>query len=107
MKRGEIWTVSGAGYPREPRPAVIVQDDRFDASASVTICVLTTNHIDAPLFRLAVAPGDQNGLRSALWLMADKLTTVPRQRLGNRIGVLGGEDMLRLNRAILVFLGLA
>ena len=54
-----------------------------------------------------VAPDDQNGLRSASWLMADKVTTVPRQRLGNRIGVLGGEDMLRLNRAILVFLGLA
>lgn len=107
MKRGEIWTVSGAGYAGKPRPAVIVQDNRFDATASVTICVFTTNHTDAPLFRLAVAPGDQNGLRSASWLMADKLTTVPRQRLGNRIGVLGGEDMLRLNRAILVFLGLA
>ena len=107
MKRGEIWTVSGAGYTGGPSPAVIVQDDRLDATASVTICVFTTNHTEAPLFRLPVLPGDQNGLRSASWLMVDKLTTVPRQRLGNRIGLLGREDMLRLNRAMLVFLGLA
>jgi mRNA interferase MazF len=107
VKRGEIWTVSGVGYAGKPRPAVIVQGDRFDATASVTICVFTTNQAEAPLFRLPVAGSDQNGLRSASWLMADKLTTVPRQRLGNRIGRLDDEDMMRLNRAVLVFLGLA
>lgn len=107
MKRGEIWTVSGVGYAGKPCPAVIVQDDRFDATASVTVCVFTTNHSEAPLFRLPVAASDQNGLRSASWLMADKLTTVPRQRLGNRIGRLDDEDVTRLNRAVLVFLGLA
>lgn len=107
MKRGEVWTVSGAGYAGKPRPAVVVQDDRFDATASVTLCVFTTDETEAPLFRLLVAPSDRNGLRSASRLMVDKLTTVSRERLGERIGRLDEGDVVRLNRAILVFLGLA
>lgn len=107
MKRGEIWTVSGAGYADKPRPAVIIQDDCFDATASVTICVFTTDDTEAPLFRLEVIPSDENGLRSASRLMVDKLTTVSKEKLGDRIGRLVDEDMVRLNRAIMVFLGLA
>ena len=63
MNRGEVWTVSGRGYAGKPRPAVIVQDDRFDATGSVTICAFTTDATDAPLFRLAIEPDDRNGLR--------------------------------------------
>ncbi len=107
MKRGEVWTVSGAGNAGEPRPAVMVQDDRFDATASVTVCVFTTDETEAPLFRLPVAPSDRNGLRSVSRLMVDKLTTVSKERLGERLGRLDDEDVVRLNRAILVFLGLA
>lgn len=107
MKRGEVWTVSGAGYAGKPRPAVIVQDDRFDATASVTVCVFTTDATEAPLFRLPVTPSDRNGLRSVSRLMVDKLTTVSKERLGERIGRLDDEDVVRLNRAILVFLGMA
>ena len=107
MKRGEVWTVSGAGYAGKPHPAVIVQDDRFDATASVTVCVFTTDATEAPLFRLPVTPSDRNGLRSVSRLMVDKLTTVSKERLGERIGRLDDEDVVRLNRAILVFLGLA
>ncbi len=107
MKRGEVWTVPGAGYAGKPRPAVIVQDDQFDATASVTVCVFTTDATEAPLFRLPVTPSDRNGLRSVSRLMVDKLTTVSKERLGERIGRLDDEDVVRLNRAILVFLGLA
>ena len=107
MKRGEVWTVSAAGYAGKPRPAVIVQDDRFDATASITVCVFTTNETDAPLFRLAVLPSERNGLRSASRLIVDKITTVSKNRLGRRLGRLDDADVLRLNRAIFVFLGLA
>lgn len=107
MRRGEIWTVSGTGYADKPRPAVIVQDDRFDATASVTLCVFTSDTTDAPLFRLPISPSRHNGLRSASRLMVDKLITVPRDRLGDRIGRLDDDDVVRLNRAVLVFLGLA
>ncbi len=107
MKRGEVWTVSGAGYAGRPRPAVIVQDDRFDATASITVCVFTTDETEAPLFRLAVTPNERNGLRSVSRLMVDKHSTVSKERLGARIGRLDDEDMVRLNRAMVVFLGLA
>jgi len=108
MKRGEIWTVSAAtGYAGKPRPAVILQDDRFDATDSVTVCAFTTDPTDAPLFRLLVEPNELNGLRAACRLMVDKITTVPKAKLGMRVGRLGNEDILRLNRAALVFLGMA
>ena len=106
MTRGEVWTVSGAGYAGKPRPAVIVQDDRFDVTASITVCVFTTDETDAPLFRIPVTPRAENGLRSVSRLMVDKLTTVHKSRLGKRIGRLGNADMARLDRAILIFLGL-
>ena len=107
MKRGEIRTVSGSGYAGKPRPAVIVQDDRFDATASVTICAFTTDATEAPLFRLAIEPDGRNGLRLLSRLMVDKITTVPKSRLGERIGNLPAPELVRLNRAIAVFLGLA
>ena len=107
MKRGEVWTIVGEGYAGKPRPAVIVQDDRFDATASITICAFTTDLTDAPLFRLPVAPSERNGLRSASRLMVDKITTVSKSKLGKQIGRLDQEDLVRLDRAIMVFLGVA
>jgi mRNA interferase MazF len=108
MKRGDIWTVAGdTGYAGKPRPVVIVQDDSFDATDSITICAFTTDQTEAPLFRLPVAPNERNGLRAACRLMVDKITTVPKTKVGAHIGRLDDEDILRLNRAVLVFLGLA
>jgi len=108
MRRGEIWTVSaGRTYAGKPRPAVIVQDDRFDATASITICVFTSDETDAPLIRLVVEPSEHNGLKTPSRLMVDKITTVPKEKLGKRIGRLPPEDMTRLNQAMLVFLGVA
>lgn len=108
MKRGEIWTVSGGGsYTGKPRPAVIIQEDSFDATASVTLCAFTSDATDAPLFRLIIEPSEINGLRLASRLMVDKITTVPKERLGEKIGRLDDADVLRLNQAVLVFLGLA
>ncbi len=92
MKRGEIWTVSGGKeYSGKPRPAVIVQDDAFDATASVTICAFTTDTTAAPLFRLPVDPTEQNGLRSASRLMVDKITTVSKEKVGALVGRLADD----------------
>ena len=107
-ERGEIWTVSGgSAYTGKPRPAVIVQDDRFDATGSVAVCAFTTDPTDAPLFRIPVSPTEQNGLSDPCRLMVDKITTVPRSRIGSLIGRLEPEHIVSLNRAIVVFLGLA
>jgi mRNA interferase MazF len=108
MRRGEVWTVSGGkDYAGKPRPVVIVQDDAFDATDSITICAFTTAPTEAPLFRLSVEPSERNGLRSAFRLMVDKITTVPKSKVGERIGRLDAEDVVRLNQAVMVFLGLA
>ena len=108
MRRGEIWTAAaGSGYVGKPRLVVIVQDDHFDATASITVCAFTTDPTESPLFRLLVQPDQLNGLREPSILMVDKITTVPRFKLGERIGRLGDDDMVRLGRAIMVFSGLA
>ena len=108
MRRGDIWTVAGGkDYAGKARPVVIIQDDSFDGTESITICSFTTDDTDAPLFRLPVAPNARNGLRVPCHLMVDKVTTVPKSKVGAHIGRLDDEDILRLNRAVLVFLGLA
>ena len=108
MRRGEIWTAAaGSGYVGKPRPVAIVQDDRFDATDSVTVCASTTDPTEAPLFRLRIEPDEVNGLRESCSVMVDKITTVPRSKLGERAGRLSDEQMVALGRAILVFFGLA
>ena len=107
MRRAEIWTVAGgSGYAGKPRPAVIIQDDRFDTD-SVTICPFTTDPTDAPLFRLDIEAPPLNGLQESCRLMVDKMNTVSRSKLGAQVGALGDADLVRLNRAIVVFLGIA
>jgi mRNA interferase MazF len=108
MRRGEIWTAAGGpDYAGKPRPVVILQDDRFDATNSITVCAFTTDPTEAPLFRLLLEPTELNGLRSSCRLMADKIATMPRAKLRARLGRLADDDMVRLNRAVAVFLGLA
>jgi mRNA interferase MazF len=108
MRRGEIWTAAGGkDHAGKPRPVIILQDDRFDATASITVCAFNTAPTDAPLFRLLVEPNAANGPRAPCRVMVDKITTVPRSKIGSRLGRLDDADILRLNRAVLVFLGLA
>ncbi len=108
MTRGDIWTIAGGDdYAGKPRPAVILQDDAFDATGSITLCPLTTNPHEAPLFRLPIEPSAQNGLRAPSRLMIDKITTVSKRKIDRRIGRLSDDDLVQLNRAVLVFLGLA
>jgi mRNA interferase MazF len=108
LKRGEIWVVAGGkDYVGKPRPVVIVQDDCFDATNAIAVCAFTTDDTQAPLFRLAVEPNAHNGLRAGSCLMVDQISTVPKSKVGARVGRLDDEDIVRLNRAVLVFLGLA
>lgn len=97
----------GSRYTGKPRPAVIVQDDSFGGTSSVTLCVLTSDPLEAPLLRLPVKASATNGLREDCQLMLDKISTVPRHRLGRKIGALAAADLVRLNRGLVVLLGLA
>jgi len=107
ISRGEVWTAAGGpDYAGKPRPVVVLQDDRFKYTASITVCPLTTNPADVPLLRPAISSTDGNGLRSPCRLMVDKITSIPREKLGARIGRLDASDISNLNRAVFVFLGL-
>jgi mRNA interferase MazF len=107
MKRGELWSVAGGVYATKPRPALILQDDRYDSTASITVLPLTTTPVDAPLLRLPVQPSATTGVRETSYVMIDKLTTVRRSNIQGRIGRLPAAQLLEVERALLAFLGLA
>ena len=107
MRRGDIVTVSAAGDYGKPRPGVIVQSDAFPAQhASVVVCQMTSDIVEAPDFRVTIEPSIENGLRMRSQVMADKPVTVRRKRIGRRIGALGSTDIARLNLALAFVMGL-
>lgn len=108
MRRGDMVTVAATGDYGKPRPAVIVQTDAFPENhASVVVCQLTSELEDAPDFRVTIVPKAENGLRVTSQVMADKPVTIRRERIGQKIGHLGNQDMARLNAALAFVLGLA
>jgi len=108
VKRGDIVTVVAPGDYGKPRPAVIVQSNFLnDTHASIMLCLLTSELVDAPLFRIDVAPSPVNGLQKPSQIMADKIMTVRRERIGKRIGCLEKRVMKELERALVFVLGLA
>lgn len=107
IKRGDIVTVAAKGhYSGKPRPALVLQSDLFSVLGSVTLCLLTTDIVDAPLFRLTVEPSPANGLLQTSQIMIDKIVTVPQDTIGARIGALDREIMVRADRSLAVFLGI-
>ena len=108
MRRGDLVAVDAAGDYGKPRPAVIVQTDAFPEShASVVVCQVTSELVDAPDFRVTIDPTPENGLRLTSQVMADKPVTIRRERIGQKIGRLGNQDMVRLSAALAFVLGLA
>jgi mRNA interferase MazF len=108
MRRGDIVVVSAAGDDGKPRPAVIVQTDALpETRASVVICQMTSEIVDAPDFRVTIEPSDRSGLRVRSQVMADKPVTVRRSRIGRAIGHLAADELSRLNIALAFVMGLA
>ncbi len=109
VNRGEIWTVAGGVYAAKPRPAVIVQDDLFDATSSVTVAPMTSTLVDAPLMRIRIAGGEGllSGLDHDSDVMIDKVTTVRKSNIHARVGRLTAEQVVEVERAMMAFLGLA
>jgi mRNA interferase MazF len=108
MRRGDVVTVAAAGDYGKPRPAVVVQTDALPAEhASVVVCQMTSEWNDAPEFRVTLEPSTGNGLRARSQVMADKPTTIRRERVGRIVGRLDDEDLARLNVALAFVMGLA
>src|SRR5579862_1509277 len=101
LKRGDIVTCASNGDYGKPRPAVIVQSDLFnDTHSSITICPVTSHLVETPLFRLLITPSKENGLKQHSQIMVDKITSLPREKIHNKIGKLNLEQLYNLNQAI-------
>lgn len=108
MKRGDVATAILTRELGKPRPVLIVQADLFnDTHASITVVPFTSEILHTPLFRITLDPSPENGLAKVSQLMVDKLTSVPRDRLDKVIGRLGDDTMIRVSRALAVWLGIA
>lgn len=107
MRRGDLVTIALRGEFAKPRPALVVQSDLFVGTATLTVLLLSTTLITAPLFRLTVAPTPENGLREMSQIMIDKAMTLPREKVGEAFGRLDDAVMIAVNRALALFLGFA
>jgi len=107
MRRGDVVTVAAPGDYGKPRPALVIQSDLFDALPSVTLCLVTSTLRDAPIFRITVDPSAANGLQRVSQIQVDKILTVTRERIGSVIGRLDDATLLKVNRSLAVFVGIA
>lgn len=108
MKRGDVVVVAARGaYSGKPRPAVVVQSDLFNEThASLTLCLITSELRDAPLFRIALEPSERNGLNRASQVMVDKVFSATRENIGRNIGELDTADLQRVDEALRLWLQL-
>ena len=107
MKRGNIVLVALQGDFGKPRPALVIQSDHFDNTATVTLLLLTSDLVDAPLIRISVDPDESNGLKKASQIMIDKIMTVKRDKIGAVLGSIEDKTLLEATRLLAVFLGFA
>jgi mRNA interferase MazF len=107
LRRGDVVTVVLPGGYGKPRPGLVVQHDAFSALSSVTVLPFTSDLRDFPLVRIPVEPGPETGLRIASQIQIDKIMTVPREKLGRRLGALDDDALRVVDEALGRFLGLA
>ncbi len=107
MRRGDFVTVAATGDYGKPRPALVIQSDLFDELPSVALCLVTSELRNAPIFRITVDPGPDNGLQSISQIQVDKILSISRERVGNVIGRLDDATLLKFNRSLAVFTGIA
>jgi mRNA interferase MazF len=107
VRRGDLVTVAAPGDYGKPRPALVVQSDLFDQLPSVTLCLITSELRDTPIFRITLDPSPANGLQRISQIQIDKMMTVARERVGGVIGRLDDATLLKVNRSLAVFVGIA
>ena len=108
MRRGDVVTVATRGaYTSKPRPALVVQSDAFNEThASVTICPITSDCVDAPLFRVTLPAGQRTGLQAPSQVMVDKVVSVPREAIGRTIGRTESSELNQVGHALLTWLAI-
>jgi len=107
LRRGQFVSVVLAGDFGKPRPALIVQSDEFLDLGSLVVCPLTSDlREDARNLRINVMPSTRNGLRKKSQIAIDKIDVLLMSKVGQIIGEADDDLMLRVSRALAVFLGI-
>lgn len=107
MKRGDIVTVAAPGDYGKPRPAVVIQSDRMRETTSVLVAQMTSDLVDARLYRLPIEPTPDNNLKLPTQVMVSKLIAMPVHKIGPAMGRLTGAELLALDSLLMLMLGLA
>ena len=107
MSRGDFVTIAMQGDFGKPRPALVIQSDPFNEHATVTVLLVSSTLVDAPLLRVTIQPSKTNGLQKPSQVMVDKAMTVKRDKLGEAFGSASDSAMLEVGRCLAVFLGIA
>jgi mRNA interferase MazF len=107
MMRGDFVTIAMQGDFGKPRPALVIQANQFDEHVTVTVLPVTSTLVAAPLLRITVQPGTENGLRKPSQVMVDKAMTVKRDKVGKAIGRIDADAMVEVERCLAVLLGIA
>ena len=105
--RGEIVTIAVQGDFGKPRPALVVQANQFSELGSLTVLLITSAVVAAPLIRVTIEPNADNGLQKPSQVIIDKAMTVHRDKVGTVIGHIDPDAMLEVERCLAVFLGIA
>jgi len=100
-------TIAMQGDFGKPRPALVIQADQFDEHDTVTVLLVTSTLVNAPLLRITVQPDAGNGLQKPSQVMVDKAMTVKRDKLGPSFGRIDADALLEVERCLAVFLGIA
>jgi mRNA interferase MazF len=107
MRRGNLVSIAMQGDFGKPRPALVIQSDQFDEHMTVTVLLVSSTLVDAPLFRISVQPNEDNGLQKQSQIMVDKVMTIKRDKLGEVFGSIDGNTLLEVERCLALFLGIA
>ena len=102
--RGDLVAVSLPGDYGKPRPALVIQNDLLANLDSVVLCPVTSELRTAD-FRVTLQPSSTNGLRQTSQVMVDKLSTLPRAKIGENFGRIEDEKMRTVDRAMLLVIG--
>lgn len=107
MRRGDLVTVAMQGDFGKPRPALVIQADRFADNSTLTVLLMTSSMVDIPLIRITVEPNERNSLQRPSQIMIDKTMSPRREKLGPVFGRVDDETMIEVTRRLALFLGMA
>jgi mRNA interferase MazF len=105
VKRGDVVVVVAQGDMGSP--GIIVQADELgETTNSVLVCPMSSDLTEFHRLRPVVEPTASNGLRLRSQIMTDKINALRRDRIRQVLGSLDADASERLDRALLIVLGL-